>query len=610
VLFATSAGAQKAERAAHLSVTEAATVLYAVDNRDFAPNDLATVVNDDWGVFYNRLNAQATRGGLRLGLRLDTAWFFRSPDPTAVALMLVERRPPDPFGPSNPVYFRGKVYEAGGELSNRYINWTYPAKIYIGYNARNIDVTVGDFYAELGRGFVLSVRKRDELASDDSIRGIRVTASPKLGPVGLRLTALGGSPNPIRIDEGSGRYLGVHRSALPGFLKVTEAGMPRAIETDFADDTGRCETTPTCSYAPDRVVGGQVVLELAPVELGSQGSLLIRQPALSPDVVRSADRVLTLSQSVNAATSDGRLSLYVEGALQKLQQDDLDRELPAGHALYASGTVTALPFLFLFEARHYRRFFPLRAQVSTDRAREFGLLAFNAPPTTEDPTVDTEMDNFNTCVSGGRARADAALRPGVSALGWLGYYETFAESVSNDRCDTSRENRNRVIDSATGFELTSRDHKRRASLTAGSRFDFTDRALPVATGSTQVFYREVYARYQLALPLTGPFTLEVSGLHRRRRRLVDSVIGPYHEGEHLAALDVGRDLSVGVGFEYNSDPEPPTTYVNGNVRYRPTPDSSVTLFAGQRRASLRCIGGLCQVRPGFEGVRLDGSVSF
>jgi hypothetical protein len=167
-----------------------------------------------------------------------------------------------------------------------------------------------------------------------------------------------------------------------------------------------------------------------------------------------------------------------------------------------------------------------------------------------------------------------------------------------------------VLDSATGLELTSRDHKSRGTITTGSRFDFTDRAMPVPTGATQVFYREVYARYQLSVPLAGPFALEVTGLHRRRRRLVDSVTGAYHEGEHLAALDVGHNLSVGVGFEYDSNPAPPTTYVNGSVRYRPTPDSSVTLFAGQRRASLRCIGGLCQVRPGFEGVRLDGSVSF
>jgi hypothetical protein len=397
-----------------LDVTEATSILYALDNRDFAPNAVASVVNDHWGVLYNRLNAQASRGGLRLGLRLDTAWFFRSPDPTAVGLELERRRPPDSSGLSKPAYFRAKVYESGRELSNRYINWTYPAKYYVGYSLRPIDLMVGDFYAELGRGFVLSVRKRDELASDDSIRGVRVTATPRIGPAGLRLTALFGSPNPIRIDEGSGRYLGVDSSALPGVLGVTEAGMPRAIETDFAPLTESCRTTPTCSYAPDQVAAAQIVLDLQPIELGTQGSLLVRQPALSADVVRNADRVLTMSQSAAWTSDGGELSLYVEGALQKLEQDDEDPELAAGHALFASGTLTRLPLLLVIEGRHYRRFFPLRAPVSVDRAREFALLSWNAPPTTEDPQVDTEMDNFNTCVTGGRARADVEVGRGVT----------------------------------------------------------------------------------------------------------------------------------------------------------------------------------------------------
>jgi len=608
--FSRSAPAAEPGPAANLEVTESTSILLAGDNRDFAPNNVASVVNDDWGVFYNRLNVQATRSGLRIGLRLDTAWYFTSPDPTTAALELHETRPPDPNGPSDADYFRAKVNEAGRELSNRYINWTYPAKIYAGYTLAPIDVTVGDFYAELGRGFVLSVRKRDELASDDSIRGIRVTASPRFGPLGLRVTALAGSPNPIRIDEGTGRYLGVHSSALPGFLKVTEAGMPRAISTDFTPLTAECATSGTCTYAPDQIVGGQIVFALAPIELGSQGSLVIRQPALSPDVVRSADRIVTVSQSANAMTSDGRFGLYVEGAMQKLHQDDSDPELPAGSALFASGTATLHPLVLLIEGRHYRRFFPLRAPVSVDRAREFALLSWNAPPTTEDPTVDTEMDNFNTCVSGGRGRGDVLLARGVSTFGWLGYYETFAESVSNDRCDTSDENRNRVLDAATGFEVVSSDHRTRGSLTTGTRFDSTDRAMPVPTGTTHVFYRELYARYHVAVPLSGPFALEFSGVHRRRRRMIDSVTGAYLEGEHLTALDIGRDLNVGVGVEYNSDPQPPTMYLNGSVRYRPTPQSSITLFGGQRRSSLRCIGGMCQVRPGFEGLRVDGSITF
>jgi len=138
----------------------------------------------------------------------------------------VERRPDSPGNLPDPVYFRAKVDEAGRELSNRYINWIYPAKYFAGWSTRDIEVTVGDVYAEFGHGIVLSMRKRDELASDDTIRGGRATGRLKAGDVTLGLTLVGGSANPLRIDEASGRYLGVHSSVTPGFVALTEAGMP------------------------------------------------------------------------------------------------------------------------------------------------------------------------------------------------------------------------------------------------------------------------------------------------------------------------------------------------------------------------------------------------
>lgn len=607
LLFVT--GAAGAEPVARVDVTESTTVLYAVDNRDFAPNQVATVVNDDWGVFYNRLNVHAARGGLRLQLRLDTAWFFVSPDPTAAALELVRRRPADPNGLSDPAYFRNKVYEAGGELSNRYIDWTYPAKLTASYKTARGELVAGDFYAELGRGFVLSVRKRDELASDDSIRGVRLTASHELGPVSLRLTALGGALNPLRIDEGTGRYLGVDGSVTPSFLRLTEAGMPRAVETDFAPRTGSCATTLTCTYAPDRVVAGQIELGIRPVKLGTQGSVLVRQPALSPDIVRSAGSIATGSQSVSATTGDGSIDVFAEAAVQKLFARAGEPELDPGYALFVSGTLTRLPLVLLLEGKHYRRFFPLRANVDTARAREFALLSWSAPPTTEDPANDTEYDNFNTCVTGGRARGDYRLRPGASVFSWLGYYETYSESSSNDRCELDPQHRNRVFDSAVGFELASQDGGSRGKLSTGARFDDTDRAYTVPGGTTTVYYRELSARYELVQRLGQDFTLELTGTHRRRRLALTGSRDYWLEGEHLTALDY-RSWSFGAALEYDTDPLPPNVYVNGTVRLRPTSQSSVALFAGQRRSSLRCVGGVCQVRPGFEGVRLDASLSF
>ena len=602
--------APSASAPVRFEITEATTLMYAWDNRDSTPNNVASAVNDHFGVWYNRLNAQATSGALRFALRLDNAWYFTSPDPTEVALDLYATRPAGSDGLSPPAYFRGKVYETGRELSNRYINWIYPAKISAGYVVRDFDVTVGDFYAELGHGIVLSVRKRDELASDDTLRGARANVHFRAGDARIGFSALGGSANPLRIDEGSGRYLGVHSSVTKGFLAVTEAGMPRAIETDYVPAADECADFGTCSYAPDRLAAAQLTAELASVKLGTQASLLVRQSPLSPDLVRSANRITTASQTLELTTADGAGAFALEAATQKLWNDDRDSELPPGFAFHGTASLALSPVVLLIEAKHYRRIFPLLANVSVDRAREFSQVAWSAPPTAEETYIDTEFDNFNTCVSGGRGRGDVELAQGVSVFGWLGYFESFSETVSNDRCEVSELTRNRIYDVASGFEFRSRDARSRDALTAGARFDDTGAPIDTVHGPTQVFYREVYARYDFIHPLGGPFALELQGLHRYRRRTLGGPIEPWFEGEHVVGVDWGSAWSFAAGFEYDTNPLPPDWFVNGTVRFRPTPGTSIALFVGQRRGSLRCVGGVCRNVPGFEGARLDASLHF
>ena len=608
--------ADTAAAATRIELTDAVTVLYAGDNRDFRANSVPTVVNDDWGVFYNRFHAELGHGDFRFGFRVDNAWFYTSPDPTSAALELVDRRPANPANAPDPVYFRSKVNEAGRELSNRYINWLYPTKYFAGWSSPDLEVTLGDVYAELGHGIVLSMRKRDELASDDTIRGGRATGRLKAGDVTLGLTLVGGSANPLRIDEASGRYLGVHSSVTPGFVAVTEAGMPRAIETDFSPDTGECTTMLTCSYAPDRLAAGQFTFEVGKTRLGTQGSLLARQAALSPDLVRSAREIVTASQSFETSSPGGAVTVYVEAAGQKLSDirsatdTRTEADIDAGHAVYGSATVVEFPWAFLLEAKHYRRLFPLYANVNTASAREFSLLAWNAPPTGEAPYVDTEFEGFNTCVSGARLRTDNELARGVSVFGWLGYWQTFAERAVNELCEISAEKRNDVFDVATGTELTSRDLGSRGLVTVGARYDQTKTEVVTPEGPTRTFYRELHLRYNVVKSLSGPFALELDGVHRRRHRALGGPGKPWFEGEHVTAVNVGPTLSIGAGIEYDTDPRVPPTYLNLVARYRPTPATNVSMFLGQRRGTLRCEGGVCREVPPFEGVRVDATVRF
>jgi len=593
-----------------IEITEAASLLVNGDNRDSRPNQVSSLANDDWTMFYNRLNLQASSGRWQLSLRIDSAWFPASPDPTAIGLELVETRPrPLPPGAEeDPAYFRAKVKEAGTELSNRYIDWTYPAKYSLGYITPELEVTVGDVYAQLGRGLVLSVRKYDELSSDTTVRGGRVTARFGGGPGRLKVTALGGTMNPLRIDEASGRYLSVDDGVASGVAALTEAGMPRpAAGDDRAIELGYlAPATPT--YAPDRLAAAQLEGTARGLKLGTQASLLDRQPALSPDLVRSSHRIVTASQSLELADLARHGNVYAEAAVQRLAVTGADDV--TGHALYGSATLIADPVSVVAEAKHYRSFFPLLANVDVSRAREFSIVQYSAPPTTEAFWVDTEFEGFNTCVSGGRARANLQLKRQVSVFAWAGRYHTWAELAPNPTCETRDELLNRVWDLAVGTELGFQNRRSRAALTVGARSD--DSAEPFATsfGPSTVYYRENYARYDVIAWLGGPFSLQLQGWHRRRYQALGRADDPWFEGFHLTGLEWSPHLSLAFGAEYDTNPQTPDTYFNAQVVVRPTTATSIALFAGQRRGTLRCVGGVCRVFPAFEGARLDLTARF
>ncbi len=592
-------------------ITESATMSYNMDNRDSRANQVSTRVNDNWGLFYNRVNVLANGGAWQVGVRADNAWFFRYPNPTEIGLDLVNSRPATDGGASAPDYFRQKVNEAGVELSNRYIDWLYPAKYYATYSKPGFEITIGDGYAQFGRGFVLSLRKLDELASDNTLRGARISGRVKQGDTALRLTALAGTLNPLRIDPASGRYLGVDASVTPGLVGVLEAGMPRAVASDFVPDTGNCATFATCSYAPDRIFGGQVEASHGSLKAAVQASLLERSTPLDNDTVRAANRIATGSASFELSNLAGHGAAYLEVALQDLHPaDPTTPKLDPGEAAYLSVNLHEGPVDLLFEGKHYRRFFPLLANVSPLRAREFSTLAASAPPTTEALFTDTEFENFNTCVSGGRARADVALSPIATAYAWLGYYESFDESAANDACTVSRETRDRIWDMASGFELRSRDRRAKADVSIGARDDTSDRELATDSGQTSVFYREIYHRHRASAALGGPVSIELQGWHRRRHQTVGGPVGPWSEGDELFGVDYAPHWSAALGFSYDTNPGVPLTYVNGQVGYRMTSDSSVSLFVGQRRGALRCVGGVCRVFPPFEGASLDVTLRF
>jgi hypothetical protein len=214
-------------------------------------------------------------------------------------------------------------------------------------------------------------------------------------------------------------------------------------------------------------------------------------------------------------------------------------------------------------------------------------------------------------VSGGRLKSDFELAPAVSVHGWVAHYATWAESRSNEACDTSDENANGVWDVASGFVLGKPARQAHLDVTLGGRLDETDRQLVLPSGgTTSIFYRENYLRHELQVPFGGDKSLDLHGVHRRREQGHGGPAEPWFEGEELLTVNASSALSLAVGFEYDTNPQVSPTYVNGQIVYKLASDASVSLFGGQRRGALRCVGGVCRVFPPFEGARLDFTARF
>ena len=598
-----------------LSFTNSSSLILNADNRNTASTDLASRVDDNWGLWYNRLNAQVRYGNWFGEIRLDGTLYPFSPSPTGSSFDALEVRRADqgrsaaPFNGDDADFFIDRLNQAQRELEGRYTNWLYPAKYRLRYKLQNVEFQLGDFYGQFGRGLVLSVRKRDELTGDTTLRGGRVDGRFKFDSVRLKLTALGGTANPLRVDQTSGRNLGSGETG--GLSSITEFLMPTVSPTDL-------NANPPPNYLTDTLFGGAIEAKIPGWKFSLHGIQLLRDclvsptgcRTLSPDPVRDARTITNAGASLEASQLAPGLAVYVEGALQTLSDRALVDENVNGGALYTSITWGFQPIVLSFEGKHYRQFFPLSGNVDLVRAREFSAVQYNTPPTTEALWIDTAFENFNSCVTGGRLKADIALPWDLQAFGWAGRYATTGELGDPTRCGEEEGTRNDVWDLASGVEWTASDGSHGNAL-FGLRFDDANSPLFDAAGrETFVFYREQYIRYDIVQQLTGTHSLQVQGWNRRRRQTIGGPADPWLQGTIVAAYSPNSDWTFAAGFEYDQHPAFPDTYVNGQISYRFLGSQQLSLFVGQRQGGIRCVAGVCRTFAPFEGARLDATVRF
>lgn len=618
------------------------------------PNQL---LDDDYGEWLNRLYLRAFYWKFSLGVRLDSAVFFDTPSREGTRALISERLGSPDLALEN---------RFARELHSRYTSLIYPAKLNLGFKHKRTEVTVGDFYAQLGRGLAFSVRKVDELGVDTTVRGIKLQSGYKFdGGFRLEGTLFGGQMNPVRIDLPTGRIL--HGTDNPLFFGFPKAGQFQFYEAVGPEQYELRTERPRPSYIEDTVVGGNVTLGPQEIQFEGNAVALFRGsdsegqqrcieavtaalsaglptdrsvddcradfPAFgSPEASRSHDQLVNFGGAIRVPQIADLVDGYVEvvgqhqtqGAVTTINPDgSVSREEDLwGYGIYANVNFIFGPISATLEGKHYRSFSPLGANIDLVSAGfsapEFSIAQYSVVPTAESIYIQF-IGSPNVCNTGGRLRLDGSVSDDFRVYMWGGRYTSFTEADPNNiNCDTNDPLRTDTWDGAAGMDMTLQEGKSHYVVWIGGRSqNHPVDVIPNQFGPNDVFYREGYIRYDMVQHIAGDFSLSAAGFHQKRYEpaLLDN---PWNEGENYLALNWNPHFSFIWGVEYQTRPGIPFYYNSGGIQYRSKDRETwygqltdqVRVFLGQRRSALRCIGGVCRIYPAFEGFKFELSSRF
>ena len=606
------------EKPVTLDVTETTIVSQQFDARVGEGED---VRDHGYGTWVNRLNVALNWDRWTLGTRIDSSLYWRRPIDQGVC----------GTGDSGACIPPSQLDNVIRDDSSRYRDYVYPAKIFARYNGKNLEVTAGDAYVQFGRGFVLSLRKVDELGIDNTVRGGKITFTND--PFAFTLVA--GVLNPTRIDEATGRAL----------------ILPREIPADPSRGVEGDRFGPQPIYGSDRVVGAQfqagrglpVVLSThgarftrcAPYQYDSNGRVVdgaFKSPfgscassdtetwlATLPGNVTptiAASEIFIGGQSIEVPNLWKHGTLYVEAAVQRLRHDTAPNATnESGNALYASLTNSFGKLTSTLELKSYRNFYAVTGSVDQSRASAFSNVSYTNIPIAELVTQDSTFGFFNACVNGGRLRTDYRLSNDLLVYAQGIYAVTKSESAGGGCDDKGRTlsadaeaTTNRVYDGLGGFEWVYGQGRSHLFVFGGARDDTKLNGEP--------YYNEFHGQYTLSQHISGPYSVELMGRHRWRREenqnVRNAAVGEeyWRQGEHYTALKVAPKWVFSQGIEYTTQIGFPTYYFSGSVLYRFTSESNLKIFVGQQRGGLKCVSGICKVFPAYSGARVELTVRF
>jgi hypothetical protein len=475
---------------------------------------------------------------------------------------------PDPNQPGNylPYRFRGLRDTAGNVLTVERgpvplgVAAFYLEKIAFSYVGRDVEATLGDFYVNLGRGLVLSIRKIDELGVDTTITGGKVVVHH--GDLGA--IAFAGVTNVQNIDTTDAHWI------------PDPNDFVSALHVDYRFF--------------DRVLVGAH---------GVFGKSACAADIICPSHPFSYAYHLRPGVMLDAPRLTRWLGIYLEYARNEDRVNGQDpphdvTSMRHNHALYGAANVYVGRTTWLLEFKWYDNYKPWYAADNAPNNNPFGNLVYTAPPTLE--RLTTQINN-NTDITAARMRVDVRVSRSL-----LLYYSTEFGTSHPGPLTTDM-----LIDLYGGAELRWNEGRSHFFPLVGYRDEFQEsNPDPKVNVNGEVEERLIALEWDAAQVLPRNFSLETSGLVWFRRKI--GIDQPWREGNVYVSLRWSPRLVLSGGYEFTTDAQQANNthnFFNGSLLWNITSATSITLFVGGNRPGLKCISGVCRVFPAFEGARIE-----
>ena len=494
-------GAQAAAEALAnpLQVTSTTVVEQHTDNQDGATD------NDDYGIVIQRLNLGAVSGGLEFTGRIDGVGLWNEPSEAYGSYLDLERL--------------GVIWRGDG-----------------------VTLRAGDDYLQVGRGFLLSLRKNDEAGLDIAFRGAGLDAETG----GVRSRIFVGRSNIANIDALSQRSISDVSDLISGATLSYDAG-----------------------------------------ELGTVGLQTVAVTSrLGEGTAAEDDNYNGLGLTWDLPAPTDWMSLYAEANM-------LQRELLGSTETHPAALVSANFFAgdatFTLEALTVEEF----AIESTKQPAVPGLppssltYFYNQTPTLE--RFDQEVLEPNDA-RGARARVDYV----VGETGLSVYANAMLRQQSPSSSDPIDQ-----LHTYAGWEFTYGDGESHLNGSAGLR-DEQRSSAPVASmrHADLDWTQSLGGRLSLhATAKAEDWEREVLGATKNYIR-ANAIAGLDLRGIGGVAVEYGHDN------EKEGD-DRRTDFVAGHLHYEVSEAVTLRAVGGSQRGGIKCVNGVCREYPSFSGGRLE-----